>query len=145
MEWYYTQSGRRNKRFKECWIGIFRKLNQRRAPGNTCLTALSDTIAGREISHNSKGCGGVMRIAPIPLYGVAQGRISDITTLDRLAADAARLTHQHPLGFIRQPLPPISFIVRLPTPASGEGDIQELNSRKGWNPRNECSPTMPKK
>ena len=41
-----------------------------------------------------------MRIASIPLYGVAQGRISDIDALDRLAADAAKLTHQHPLGFI---------------------------------------------
>lgn len=41
-----------------------------------------------------------MRIAPIPLYGMAQGRISDIKDVDRLAADAAELTHQHPLGFI---------------------------------------------
>ena len=100
IEWYYTQSGRRNKRFKECWIGDIPELNQRRAPGNTCLTALSDIIAGRDSHNNSKGCGGVMRIASIPLYGVAQGRISDIDALDRLAADAAKLTHQHPLGFI---------------------------------------------
>ena len=41
-----------------------------------------------------------MRIAPIPLYGVAQNRIADVKALDELAADAARLTHQHPLGYI---------------------------------------------
>ncbi|WP_303207760.1 ADP-ribosylglycohydrolase family protein [Bacteroides oleiciplenus] len=100
IEWYYTQSGRRNKRFNECWIGDIPELNQRRAPGNTCLTALSYIMAGKNFHNNSKGCGGVMRIAPIPLYGVAQGRISDIDAIDRLAADAAELTHQHPLGFI---------------------------------------------
>lgn len=100
IEWYYTQSGIRSTRFKECWIGNLPELNQRRAPGNTCLTALSYIMAGKNFHNDSKGCGGVMRIAPIPLYGVAQGRIPDIDAIDRLAADAAKLTHQHPLGFI---------------------------------------------
>lgn len=100
IEWYYTQVGKRKKRFNECWIGNIPELNQRRAPGNTCITAISDIVAGRDSHNNSKGCGGVMRIAPIPLFGAAQGRISDVEELDRLAADAVLLTHQHPLGFI---------------------------------------------
>lgn len=130
IEWYYTQSGRRSKRFNECWIGDIPELNQRRAPGNTCLTALSDIIAGRNSHNNSKGCGGVMRIAPIPLYGVAQGRISDIDTLDRLAADAAKLTHQHPLGFI-----PAAFtahiIYRLATDEHPEKETFKEYIREG--------------
>lgn len=130
IEWYYTQSGRRSKRFNECWIGDIPELKQRRAPGNTCLTALSDIIAGRNSHNNSKGCGGVMRIAPIPLYGVAQGRISDIDTLGRLAADAAKLTHQHPLGFI-----PAAFtahiIYRLATDEHPEKETFKEYIREG--------------
>jgi len=49
--------------------------------------------------NDSKGCGGVMRVAPIPLYAAVDSRI-DIEDADRLAGDAAELTHKHPLGFI---------------------------------------------
>jgi ADP-ribosylglycohydrolase len=34
------------------------------------------------------------------LYGLSQNRISDIAILNELAADAAEITHQHPLGYI---------------------------------------------
>lgn len=130
IEWYYTQLGRRSKRFNECWIGDIPELNQRRAPGNTCLTALSDIIAGKSPHNNSKGCGGVMRIAPIPLYGLAKGRISNIDALDRLAADTAELTHQHPLGFI-----PAAFtahiIYRLATDEHPEKETFKEYIREG--------------
>lgn len=130
IEWYYTQLGRRSKRFNECWIGDIPELNQRRAPGNTCLTALSDIIAGKGPHNNSKGCGGVMRIAPIPLYGLAQGRISNIDALDRLAADAAELTHQHPLGFIPAAL--ISHLIyRLATDENPEKETFKEYIREG--------------
>ena len=130
IEWYYTQLGRRSKRFNECWIGEIPELNQRRAPGNTCLTALSDIIAGKSPHNNSKGCGGVMRIAPIPLYGLAQGRISNIDALDRLAADTAELTHQHPLGFIPAVL--ISHLIyRLATDEHPEKETFKEYIREG--------------
>nr|WP_303792869.1 ADP-ribosylglycohydrolase family protein [Bacteroides intestinalis] len=126
----YTQLGRRSKRFNECWIGDIPELNQRRAPGNTCLTALSDIIAGKSPHNNSKGCGGVMRIAPIPLYGLAQGRISNIDALDRLAADTAELTHQHPLGFIPAVL--ISHLIyRLATDEHPEKETFKEYIREG--------------
>lgn len=130
IEWYYTQLGRRSKRFNECWIGDIPELNQRRAPGNTCLTALSDIIAGKGPHNNSKGCGGVMRIAPIPLYGLAQGRISNIDALDRLAADTAELTHQHPLGFIPAAL--ISHLIyRLATDENPEKETFKEYIKEG--------------
>lgn len=130
IEWYYTQLGRRSKRFNECWIGDIPTLNQRRAPGNTCLTALSDIIAGKSPHNNSKGCGGVMRIAPIPLYGLAQGRISNLDALDRLAADAAELTHQHPLGFIPAAL--ISHLIyRLATDENPEKETFKEYIKEG--------------
>ena len=100
IEWFYTQKGMRSKRFNNCWIGDLPQMNVRRAPGITCMTALEKILEGREPANSSKGCGGVMRIAPVPLYGLSQGRISNIATLDELAADAAELTHEHPLGYI---------------------------------------------
>lgn len=100
IEWLYTQKGFKSKRFKNCWISDLPELNVRRAPGNTCITALERIIQGREPMNDSKGCGGVMRIAPIPLYGLSQDRIANVEALNELAADATELTHEHPLGYI---------------------------------------------
>lgn len=99
IEWYLIQVGRKSGKFKDCWLSTIPALNKRRAPGNTCLTALEAIYHGKEPFNNSKGCGGVMRIAPIPLYAAVDNRM-DIMDADRLAADAAEITHLHPLGFI---------------------------------------------
>lgn len=61
--------------------------------------SLNDIFRGKETINNSKGCGGVMRIAPIPLYAAVDNRM-DIMEADKLAGDAAEITHQHPLGYI---------------------------------------------
>lgn len=100
IEWLYTQMGMRSKRFNDCWIGDLPEMNVCRAPGHTCIAALEELLQGREAMNNSKGCGGIMRIAPIPLYGLSQGRILNIKALNELAADAAYITHSHPLGYI---------------------------------------------
>ena len=106
LEWYFTQVGMRSNRFRDCWISNLPELNKRRAPGMTCMSALESLLRAREPVNYSKGCGGVMRIAPIALYAVAQkeegsdqSRLS-IQEADLLAGDAARLTHKHPLGYI---------------------------------------------
>ncbi len=99
IEWYLIQVGKKSSKYKDCWISTIPALNKRRAPGNTCLTALEAIFRGKEPFNNSKGCGGVMRIAPIPLYATVDNRM-DIMDADRLAADAAEITHLHPLGFI---------------------------------------------
>ena len=99
VEWYLTQVGKKSGKFKECWIGAIPELKKRRAPGKTCLTALESVFKGREVYNDRKGNGGVMRIAPIPLYGVVDGRMG-IDDTDRLAGDTAEITHKHPLGYI---------------------------------------------
>ena len=99
VEWYLTQVGKKSGKFKTCWIGGVESLKQRRGPGNTCLTALADIFRGKEPVNNSKGCGGVMRIAPIPLYAAVNDRMS-IQDADILSGKAAEITHQHPLGYI---------------------------------------------
>lgn len=84
------------ERLADGWLFTHRELHARRAPGNTCLSALQQHIDAsterREppVSLNdSKGCGGVMRVAPVGLFARdAWG----------LAAECARLTHGHPAG-----------------------------------------------
>lgn len=99
IEWYLTQIGKMSGKYKDCWIGSLPELNKRRAPGNTCMTSLNDIYRGKDPINNSKGCGGVMRIAPIPLYATIDNRM-DIIEADKLAGDVAEITHQHPLGYI---------------------------------------------
>ena len=99
IEWYLTQIGKKSPKYRDCWISNVPELNHRRAPGNTCMSSLDDIYRGKDPMNNSKGCGGVMRIAPIPLYATVQDRMS-IEEADHLAGDAAEITHQHPLGYI---------------------------------------------
>ena len=78
-----------------------------RAPGNTCLAALEEGGMGTPeapINH-SKGCGGVMRVAPIGLY-FNDKKAWSIRDVCRIGAEAAALTHGHPLGW----LPAAAFV-----------------------------------
>ena len=99
VEWLNTQYNIRRRKYKNCWIGELPELNVRRGPGHTCLNALKAIRKGEEPFNSSKGCGGLMRISPIPLYGLAN-RITDVEVLNTLSAASARLTHMHPLGYI---------------------------------------------
>ena len=99
VEWYLTQIGENSGKYHDCWISDVPALNACRAPGNTCMSSLDTIYRGKEPQNDSKGCGGVMRIAPIPLYGVVEKCMS-IEEADLLAGEAAKLTHLHPLGFI---------------------------------------------
>ena len=82
------------------WLGNIPELYSRRAPGITCLSALGSGEHGsveQPINH-SKGCGGVMRVAPIGLY--FNDRSMDVREICRFGAEAAALTHGHPLGWM---------------------------------------------
>ena len=107
IEWLLTQIRKNKNGFNQCWIRELPQLNNLRAPGNTCINSLMDIMNGHEPYNNSKGCGGVMRIAPIPLYGVVDNRM-DIKETCLLAAKASELTHRHPLGYI-----PSAFVAYL--------------------------------
>lgn len=108
IEWFLTQTRQKAGEHEQCWISKLPELNVRRAPGNTCISSLNDILTGRDPINNSKGCGGVMRIAPIPLYGAMDDRL-DIREACKLAADASELTHLHPLGYI--PSAFVSYII----------------------------------
>lgn len=64
--------------------------------------------SGKELHNNSKGCGGVMHVAPIALFGLGEDRLSSIEAMDKLAAEAAEMTHLNPLGYI-----PAAMMVKI--------------------------------
>lgn len=100
LEWLTTQNSNYTlDAAPQCWITEIPEMKVRRAPGNTCLTSLQGIANKNNPRNNSKGCGGIMRIAPIPLYAAVNNSMS-IVDADQLAGDAAQLTHHHPLGYI---------------------------------------------
>lgn len=82
------------------WLNNIPEMNQRRAPGITCLHAISNDALGSTTNptNNSKGCGGVMRVAPIGLY--FEGKRYTPDEIDMIGAETAALTHGHDLGYI---------------------------------------------
>nr|WP_168705124.1 ADP-ribosylglycohydrolase family protein [Gordonia paraffinivorans] len=82
---------------RSSWLSSHRELHSRRAPGNTCVSALRTTTRpGTAATNNSKGCGGVMRAAPIGLFA-ARAEWSATGTFE-LGTAIAALTHGHPSG-----------------------------------------------
>ncbi len=73
------------------WLVQVKGLHQARAPGNTCLASLETDRMPHdgESLNDSKGCGGVMRIAPVGL--IAENAFE-------LGGKLAGLTHGHPTG-----------------------------------------------
>ncbi len=84
------------------WLLDVPRLYRRRAPGSTCLDALRRRRKSSEPEdyiatplNDSKGCGGIMRIAPLAL-----NRHRDIRNMDYEAAQIAAITHGHSLGYM---------------------------------------------
>ncbi len=81
------------------WLFQQQELHHRRAPGNTCLSALRMMKElGQPAQNDSTGCGGVMRVAPVGLFGWHFRRQQPIQETFRLATEIAALTHGHPTG-----------------------------------------------
>ena len=75
-------------------------LYESREPGRTCISSLVHNARGSvaEPMNYSKGCGGIMRVAPIGLYyNITKTSTAEIS---KIAAEAAALTHGHELGYI---------------------------------------------
>lgn len=89
---------------KASWLLQQKKLFSRRAPGTTCLSALQ-TSRGKvtRAANDSKGCGGVMRIAPAGMYfahALSREQKHDklIPAIFATGCDLAAITHGHPSG-----------------------------------------------
>ena len=76
---------------RDGWLIRQKELWSRRAPGNTCLSTLIDSAEfGEHAVNDSKGCGGVMRVAPCAF----------LFNSFEVASESARLTHGHPTGYL---------------------------------------------
>jgi ADP-ribosylglycohydrolase len=100
LRWLLTQGERPEGIDVGCesWLYSVGALHARRAPGLTCLSALRTARGFGEpavAQNSSKGCGGVMRVAPI---GLLASRLGGHDRVFGLAADVAALTHGHPTG-----------------------------------------------
>ncbi|GAB3626944.1 crystallin [Pandoraea terrae] len=83
------------------WLAEQRELFSRRAPGNTCLAVLRAlTRYADRASNDSKGCGGVMRVAPVGMFVANWINDSEVQNpigqAFSVATDIAAITHGHP-------------------------------------------------
>jgi len=88
--WYRTQTEAYPASFDvdDGWLLTEEWLWSRRAPGNTCLSGLAAARElGSRVANDSKGCGTVMRSAPL-------GMVSSDPMV--LADECSGLTHGHP-------------------------------------------------
>ena len=74
----------------------YKELFSLRAPGNSCLTSLKSGKMGTVNNpiNNSKGCGGVMRMAPVGLA------YNDAEKAFHFGCKFAAITHGHPTGYL---------------------------------------------
>ena len=123
QDWLQTQTYVDNYyAYHYCWIRDIVELNVRRAPGNTCMSALMSLMQHDKVDNDSKGCGGVMRVAPVGLMAAADEQVmvkgwngEEIPRREwsekevmRLGGDCAEITHKHPLGYL-----PAAFMADL--------------------------------
>lgn len=100
--WLDTQQRSAPSGERDGWLQGEQWLYARRAPGNTCLGALRGarhggpriTQYGVQAVNSSKGCGGVMRVAP---FGLMPDSFGTDWVFDS-ATTAAGFTHGHPSG-----------------------------------------------
>ena len=100
IRWLHTQN-EENRYLQESfgretddgWLINIKELHHRRAPGNTCLSAMRSKQMGtiEEPINDSKGCGGVMRIAPVGLI---------VDPPFTMGCSIAAITHSHPCGYL---------------------------------------------
>lgn len=105
--WYYTQC-RPPLKMSKSWLTHVKALWARRAPGMTCMSALQSISMSNSAPflNNSKGCGGVMRVAPIGIFSATHPKILDLEHAGYLAGYAADITHKHPSAHTHQWLSP---------------------------------------
>lgn len=101
LDWYYTQTGRKRELLIDdwhpTWLRDLPEMAQLRAPGNTCLSACENMFRGEKVQNNSKGCGGIMRVAPMALldagYASRNGHGYSIEELAEAGGEIAEVTH----------------------------------------------------
>lgn len=128
MEWVY-----------DGWLLQVKELHASRAPGNSCISALTSGDMGTiyESVNNSKGCGGVMRVAPAGLFYTKEDAF-------RRGVEFAAITHGHPSGYLSAGA--LAYIISSiingeEIEAAVEGSLRELSKHRCHE---ECSEVLQK-
>ncbi len=103
QDWLRTQTEQsfREQGPRDSWLAGVPALWSDRAPGSTCLGAMMGGKMGTieaPVNH-SRGCGGVMRVAPVGIYLPGLGGLSQ-DDVDMFGARAAALTHGGDLAYM---------------------------------------------
>ena len=144
LDWLTTQeksyeSGKNTERLKDgqgiSWLLDVPELYNRRAPGNTCLSALREARLRKaslwenveeyldQPRQNSQRCGGIMRVAPLGI--VYSARFCSMDHLENEAALLSAVTHGHPLGCL--PSAVLVHILNRIVYSSGQyGSLREI-------------------
>ena len=93
LRWLSTQ-GYNIPVVEEGWLIHDTRLHERRAPGNSCISSLQSGKMGtiQDPINSSKGCGGVMRVAPL-------GVLCPPDDAFAYGMETAAITHGHPSGY----------------------------------------------
>lgn len=99
FDWLFTQGETDDDGMPSTWLGYVRELYSRRCPGGTCITEIKNGANGSvgKPCNDSKGCGGVMRVAPA---GIILADFFEPKQIAEVGAEIAALTHGHPLGYM---------------------------------------------
>ena len=100
LRWLKTQGIKPHVEIDETsWLLGIPGLHSRRAPGNTCLSALRAMTAftSEKADNNSKGAGGIMRVAPVAM--MFYGQPGQAEMVFRFGKESAWITHGHPSGY----------------------------------------------
>lgn len=133
LDWYYTQTDRKHATptndWHTTWLRDLPEMAHRRAPGNTCLSACESLRRHEGVRNNSKGCGGIMRVAPIALLNagcMSEGyRGYSINRLAEAGGYIAECTHKHPLAFLPASL--LTVLLYKVVPMTSEQVREEID------------------
>lgn len=144
QDWLLTQTQQPRGEENHSWLLDIPERHSRRAPGGTCLSALSSKRCGTidEPINGSKGCGGVMRVAPVGLFFAPDSGGFRREDIDRTGAEAAAITHGHSLGYI--PAAVLTHIVNVGVYGGCPGEtLCRTRWRTLWTRRSGCSAVIP--
>lgn len=116
LRWLQTQGG--NGPLGSAGLLGRAEMFHRAAPGNTCISALTQIARGSAVANQSKGCGAAMRAAPY----AALAKDFGLDFVWRAASAQGDLTHRHIDGHISGAA--LAFII-----GSEPKDMGELASR----------------
>ncbi len=105
VRWLRTQGSKpkmelaQGDEWPDGWLVQQRELWSRRAPGTNTVAALEAAEAlGAKATNDSKGCGTVMRVAPVGIVCAASD--AQPWSSFEMGVEVSQLTHGHPTGYL---------------------------------------------